>query len=144
MLMIRLSRIGKTKKPFYRLIISEKARDTYGRALEILGTYDPFTKELKVEKERIEHWLSVGAQMSATVNNLLVGGKIIKGEKIRAFNPPKPVAKETKTEEKKEKEKKEEESNAPVTVEDAPIENKDTESVIEEVKTEEIKTEKNK
>lgn len=84
MLRIRLSRIGKKKKPMYRLIISERARDTQGRALEILGSYNPFTKELEVKKDRIEHWLSVGASMSPTVNNLLLEKKIIEGEKIKA------------------------------------------------------------
>ncbi len=51
MLTIRLSRIGKKKKPMYRLIISEKARDTYGKALEILGSYNPFSKELITKKD---------------------------------------------------------------------------------------------
>jgi small subunit ribosomal protein S16 len=84
MLTIRLSRIGKKKQPAYRLVISEKARDTYGRALEILGSYDPFTKELAVKKDRIEYWLSQGSGMSPTVNNLLVEKGIIKGEKVKA------------------------------------------------------------
>ena len=90
MLTIRLSRIGKKKKPMYRLIVSEKARDPYGRALEILGSYDPYTKELQTSKERIEHYLSNGAQMSDTVNNLLVGKEIIKGDKVKASKPGKP------------------------------------------------------
>ena len=72
MLTIRLSRIGKKKQPMYRLIISEKARDPYGRALEILGSYNPFTKEIDVKKDRIEYWLSQGSGMSPTVNNLLL------------------------------------------------------------------------
>jgi len=84
MLAIRLSRIGKKKKPSYRLIISEKGRDLYGRALEILGSYDPFSKKLDVKKERIEYWIKNGAQMSATVNNLLLEKEIIKGKKAVA------------------------------------------------------------
>ena len=84
MLTIRLSRIGKRKNPMYRLIISEKARDPYGRALEILGSYNPFTKELQAKNDRINYWLSQGAGLSATLNNLLVEKKIIKGEKIKA------------------------------------------------------------
>lgn len=90
MLTIRLSRIGKKKKPMYRLIISENARDTYGTALEILGSYNPFSKELVTKKDRIEHYLANGAQMSKTVNNLLVGHEIIKGEKVKASKPGKP------------------------------------------------------
>jgi len=89
MLTIRLSRIGKRKKPMYRLIISEKAKDTYGDVLEILGSYNPFSKELVAKKERIEYWLSKGSGMSDTVNNLLVQNSIIKGEKVKASKPGK-------------------------------------------------------
>ena len=84
MLTIRLSRIGKKNKPMYRLIISEKSRDLYGRALEILGSYNPHSKELQAKTERIKYWLDKGAGMSPTVNNLLVGKGLIKGEKIKA------------------------------------------------------------
>ena len=84
MLTIRLSRIGKTKKPMYRLIISEKTRDPYGRALEILGSYNPYTKELQAKNDRINYWIKNGAGMSATVNNLLIDKKVIEGEKVKA------------------------------------------------------------
>ncbi len=83
MLTIRMSRVGKKNKPMYRLIISEKSKDPYGRALEILGSYNPYTKELKAKADRIKYWLSVGAGMSATVNNLLIENKIIKGKKVK-------------------------------------------------------------
>jgi small subunit ribosomal protein S16 len=95
MLTIRLSRIGKKKKPMYRLIVSEKSRDPYGRALEILGSYNPFTKELQTSQERVEYYLGNGAQMSNTVNNLLVEKNIVKRDKVKASKPGK------KTEEKK-------------------------------------------
>ena len=78
----------------YRLIISEKARDTYGRALEILGSYNPFKKTLDVKADRINHWLGLGAQMSETVNNLLVGAKVIEGDKVKASKPGKPKKEE--------------------------------------------------
>lgn len=84
MLTIRLSRVGKKNKPTYRLIISEKSRDLYGRALEILGSYNPHTKELMAKGERIKYWLNCGASMSPTVNNLLVGKNIIAGQKVKA------------------------------------------------------------
>jgi small subunit ribosomal protein S16 len=84
MLTIRLSRIGKKKQPMYRLIISEKGRDPYGRALEILGSYNPFSKEIQAKGDRINYWISKGAGLSSTVNNLLIDKGIIKGEKIRA------------------------------------------------------------
>jgi len=87
MLRIRLSRIGKKNKPMYRLTVSENARDLYGRALEILGSYNPHSKDLSVKEDRIKHWISVGAKPSATVNNLLVEKKIIEGEKVVASKP---------------------------------------------------------
>ena len=85
MLRIKLSRIGKKKAPIYRLTIAEQSRDPYGRALEILGSYNPFSKELKVETERIQYWLSQGATMTDSVNNLLVNHSIIKGEKAKGY-----------------------------------------------------------
>ncbi len=84
MLTIRLSRIGKKNKPSYRIIISEKSRDLYGRALEILGSYDTRSKNMNVNNERIKYWLNQGAGMSPTVNNLLIEKKIIEGKKIKA------------------------------------------------------------
>lgn len=68
----------------YRLTIAENARDPYGKAMEILGSYNPYTKELSAKKDRIEHWISKGAQMTPTVNNLLVEKKVITGDKVKA------------------------------------------------------------
>jgi len=75
---IRLSRIGKKKKPFYRLVVIERTRPRDGRFLEIVGTYDPLKKpaELKLDAERIKHWLGKGAQPSDTVRSFLRREKI--------------------------------------------------------------------
>lgn len=83
MLTIRLSRIGKKGQPSYRFIVSEKGRDPWGKSLEILGTYNPLTNPAKItlEKERILHWISKGAQTSDTVNNLLINEGVIQDEK---------------------------------------------------------------
>ncbi|MCX6800472.1 MAG: 30S ribosomal protein S16, partial [Candidatus Falkowbacteria bacterium] len=96
MLTIRLSRIGKKKQISYRLIISEKARDTYGKALEILGSYNPTNKKLVANAERINYWISKGSGLSDTVNNLLITNSIIKGEKRRSAKYVKPVVPEVK------------------------------------------------
>ncbi len=125
MLTIRLSRIGKKKKPMYRLIISEKARDPYGRALEILGSYNPFSKKLIAKKDRIDYHLNNGAQMSPTVNNLLIENKIIKGDKKTA----------SKTGKQKKSAKKE---NTDQDNKTSSAENNNTEKT--EEKTEETKT----
>jgi small subunit ribosomal protein S16 len=77
---LRFVRVGKKNRPAFRLcaIESRKARD--GQYIENLGFYDPYiaddAKKLRIEKERIEHWLSVGAQPSETVLSFLKKVKI--------------------------------------------------------------------
>lgn len=83
MLIIRFSRKGKKKDPLYRIIISEKAKDTQGKYLEVLGYYNPVSKETKLAEERIKYWLSKGAQLSSVVNNLLIKNGVIEGKKRR-------------------------------------------------------------
>ncbi len=82
MLKIRLARIGKKKQPYYRIIISEQARDTYGRVLEILGSYDPRSKKIGLKNERIKYWLSQGAAVSPTMHNLLITNNLLSGKKV--------------------------------------------------------------
>lgn len=86
MLTIRLQRVGKKKVASYRLVISEKARDTQDRYLELLGTFDPHAKEnqFKPITERILYWMSKGAQTSPTIHNLLVKAGVIKGKKEKS------------------------------------------------------------
>jgi small subunit ribosomal protein S16 len=71
--MIRLSRIGKKKHPFYRIVVTEKTRPRNGRFVEIVGTYDPSKKPFLVQlkQERVDYWLSKGAQPSDTVRSFL-------------------------------------------------------------------------
>ena len=77
MLMIRLARFGAKKKPFYRIVVIDKRRPRNGRTVEIVGTYDPLKKpaEIKLDAERIKHWLGCGAQPSDTVRSFLHGQK---------------------------------------------------------------------
>ena len=83
MLKIKLSRQGKKKYPVYRLIVSEVGRDPYGDVLEIVGSYNPHTKEFSGKADRIKHWLDCGAQMTPTINNLLIEKKVIEGKKTK-------------------------------------------------------------
>ena len=78
--------MGKKKYSTYRLIISEKARDTQGKFLENLGTYNPHDKEkgFLPNIERIKYWLEKGAGMSATINNLFLKNGIISGKKVKS------------------------------------------------------------
>lgn len=71
--MIRLSRIGARKQPHYRIVVIEKARARNGRPVEVVGTYNPRTNPASVElkRDRVEYWVSKGAQMSDRVNKLV-------------------------------------------------------------------------
>ncbi|MCF6276273.1 MAG: 30S ribosomal protein S16 [Candidatus Magasanikbacteria bacterium] len=86
MLAIRLQRRGKKKQPVYRVIVSEKHKDTQAGSLEILGHYNPLVKPSKIvlKVDRIKYWISVGAQPSNTVFNLLVKEGVIKGDKKKS------------------------------------------------------------
>lgn len=143
MLTIRLSRIGKKNKPMYRLIISEKAKDPYGRSLEILGSYNPHSKELKVNSEKVNYWLQKGSGISPSANNLLIEKGIIKGNKVKASKLNKKAAEKKKLAEKKEEVKIEEpstESKKESAPEASPTEKpQEVEKNNEEAKKEELK-----
>ena len=72
---LRLQRLGRTNRPFYRIVAANAQSKRDGKALENLGHYDPLAKEddkrFVLRRERVEHWLSVGAQPSDTVATLL-------------------------------------------------------------------------
>lgn len=71
--MIRLARVGARKQPYYRVVVIEKERARNGRSVEVVGTYNPRTSpaSLDLKRERIEHWVSKGAQLSERVSKLL-------------------------------------------------------------------------
>ncbi|MFA5023669.1 MAG: 30S ribosomal protein S16 [Patescibacteria group bacterium] len=126
MLAIKLSQTGKTNKKMFRLIISEKSRDPYGDVLENLGSYNPHSKELVAKAERIKYWLSKGAQMTPTVNNLLVVKNIIEGKKTKSPKAGKPSEKRAaQIKAKADKKAKPAAPAAETTVEtpEAPVEN---------------------
>lgn len=64
---LRMSRQGKKKSPFYRIVAADKRCARDGRFIELLGTWHPITKVLKLDAERYQKWLSVGAQPSGTL-----------------------------------------------------------------------------
>ena len=78
---IRLSRHGKKKAPFYRLLVTDSHSPRDGRFIENIGTYNPLTEpaEIKVDAERANYWLSKGALPSETVKGLLVKVGVIAG-----------------------------------------------------------------
>jgi len=73
MVKVRLTRLGSKKNPFYRIIATHSRTPRDGRFLEILGYYDPVKSPavLHVKQERVDYWVSVGAQLSDTVASLL-------------------------------------------------------------------------
>ncbi len=71
MVKIRLTRIGRTHAPMYRIIAIDSRKKRDGEPLEILGTYNPETKELvQFHDARISEWVSKGAQVSDSVEKL--------------------------------------------------------------------------
>lgn len=68
---IRMSRQGKKKSPFYRIVAADKRCARDGRFIELLGTYHPITKVLKLDSERYQKWISVGAQPSGTLSAVI-------------------------------------------------------------------------
>ena len=81
MLAIKLQRIGKKHQPSYRLIVAEKRSKMAAPPVEDLGAYDPRKKTAAFEKERIAHWIKMGAQPTTSVHNLLVEEKILTAAK---------------------------------------------------------------
>lgn len=76
MLVIRLARGGRTKYPVYRIVAAESSRAATGKFVEVLGHYNPHTKELVIKKEEIIKRLNHGAQPSNSVAKLLMREKI--------------------------------------------------------------------
>jgi len=83
MLVIRLFRVGKKNQPAFKIVVTDKKNPPRGgRFVEQVGFYNPLTKKKILKTERIKYWISVGAQPSATVFNLLVSEKVLEGDKI--------------------------------------------------------------
>ncbi len=70
--MIRLKKMGTKGKPHFKIIVCDKRRSRNARAIEELGFYDPSKNPafVKIDKERVNYWIGVGAQMSDTVKSI--------------------------------------------------------------------------
>ena len=73
MLAIRMRRAGSKNRPFYRIVVTEAKSAREGRFVEVLGHYDPRTKPetVRIDRERVAHWIKSGANPSDTVRTLL-------------------------------------------------------------------------
>lgn len=81
MLAIKLQRIGKKHQPSYRLVVALKRSKMAGPPVEYLGSYNPRSKEVSFDKEKILYWISKGAEPTVTVHNLFIKNQIISGKK---------------------------------------------------------------
>jgi len=100
--MMRYQLVGKKHDHSFRIILTEKRTSPHGKMQERLGFYNPKTKEVKLEKERITYWIGKGAQASDSVWNLFVKNGVVKGAKKyipSAQYKPKTIAPEEKKKE---------------------------------------------
>jgi small subunit ribosomal protein S16 len=70
---IRLTRKGRKKQPFYRIIVADSHSPRDGKFLDILGTYDPMKDPalIKLDTDKLDHWMAKGAIPSGTVKTLI-------------------------------------------------------------------------
>ena len=78
---MRLTRIGKKKTPFYRVVIADARAPRDGRFVEEIGYYNPLTEpaEIKIDADKAKQWIKNGAQPTDTVRTLLKKSGIIEG-----------------------------------------------------------------
>lgn len=83
MLMIRFQRIGRKNDPAFRIVVLEKtAGPKAGSYVDLVGTYNPKTKAVTLKPEAIRDWMGKGAQVSPSLNNLLVKEGVLEGSKF--------------------------------------------------------------
>src|SRR5258708_1782250 len=93
MLTIRLQRAGKRNRPEFRIVVAQTTAAAGKKFVEILGNYNPRTKEFTIKDEpRLKYWIAQQVTLSPTVHNLFVTKSIISEKKTQAFKiPKKPV-----------------------------------------------------
>ncbi len=88
---IRMKRLGRTHRPFYRICVMDVRKPRDGKAIEEVGTYDPMvhdkSQRVTLKMDRIEHWISVGAQPSEKVAVLIDKFKNDRWGKTKALPP---------------------------------------------------------
>ncbi|MEI6498969.1 MAG: 30S ribosomal protein S16 [bacterium] len=139
MLKIRLTRVGKKNSPAYRVVVADQKRAVKGKFQEIIGNYNPTLKPktVVIDKERALYWISKGAQVSDTVNNLMCDLRILdKKARIKKTIAQKAVeaaAAEVATEPVATEEVVVEEAVEPVATEEVAAESEVIEPVVEEI-----------
>lgn len=122
MLKIRLQRIGKKNDPTFRVVVTDSQKGPKSaNYVENLGSYNPHVNNVVLKADRIKHWISVGAQVSDTVHNILVKEKVIEGKTRNVLPKKSPIVKEEE-EEKTEETAPEGEAPAEEAAEETPAE----------------------
>jgi small subunit ribosomal protein S16 len=101
MVKIRLSRTGRKNNPSYRVVITNNREKRDSKAIELVGYYLPKQKQIELNAERINYWLSVGAQPTDTVRSLLIRKEILKASKNKKTYAKKPGKKSEERKAKK-------------------------------------------
>ena len=94
---LRLRKTGTRNKPCFRIIATDSRNPRDGRFIEILGFYDPRRHQERVDLERVDYWLGVGAQPSETVSDIIKrarSGKTLEAPAKPVTPPPAPVVEE--------------------------------------------------
>ncbi|MEK7465238.1 MAG: 30S ribosomal protein S16 [Patescibacteria group bacterium] len=89
MLAIKLRRVGKKGQGSFRIVVKEARSKMVGRFTDDLGWFNPHTDKLVLDEERAKHWISVGAQPTDSVHNLLIRTGVIHGAKIAVHSKKK-------------------------------------------------------
>ncbi len=86
MVKLRLTRMGKKKNPFYRIVAADSRVQRDGRWIEHIGHYDPMKDpfDLKLDLERVDYWIGVGAQPTSTVARLIARARGASAEAVPA------------------------------------------------------------
>lgn len=92
MLKIRLQRVGRKNDSAFRVVLTDSKNSAKsGKFKEILGSYNLKSGEVVFKKDRIEHWIKNGAQVSDTVHNFLIREKLIEGKKKNVLSKKSPT-----------------------------------------------------
>ena len=133
---IRLARGGSKKRPFYRVVVADSRMPRDGRYIEKIGTYNPLLpkdseERVKIDLDRVKHWLGEGAQVTDRVSRMLEAAGVIE-KKVRN-NPKKGAPHKAAVERAEEKAAKAAEAAEAAA---APVEEAPAEEVAEEAAAE--------
>ena len=125
MLVMRMTRHGTKKRPFYHIVVADSRSPRDGRFIEKVGTYNPMlpqdnAQRVTLVEERIKHWMGVGAQPSERVARFLATAKL--GAAVKWNETPKKSAPRAKTQERMKLAEAEAKANAAKAAEAAPAE----------------------